>query len=320
VLLGEAAPLAPELGYAAIALGAVLAFCVCWAARGLWQHTAHPFLQWLGDLALHIRIPFHHVTISPFGFAHKLDRQVFNYLTSAMFATERAVVYGMNGMASVFWWTVKSIEHLATGLYHVAAGVGVSSVNTITRTVTKTVAKPILKKLARLEAKAVHIERVIEKDIAKAEAKIKVLASSIAAELPHVGAFGRSIFNLRLRVNKLERKFGALAFAGTVALALAKLGLGFLHCKQVKDAGKKICKLDNGLFNAILSKTDLLVGGFSIVAFVTALLHIEGGLANRLTGFVDELGFAPEDYLVAAEQLLHELESVADIGYEDYLG
>jgi hypothetical protein len=57
------------------------------------------------------------------------------------------------------------------------------------------------------------------------------------------------------------------AGAALVAFSLARLGLGWLRCGNVKKVGKRLCGMNPDLLDALLIGTTLIVGTISLREF-----------------------------------------------------
>jgi hypothetical protein len=177
---------------------------------------------------------------------------------------------------------------------------------------------------AKLRAYARGIDRIVTHDVLP---KIRAAEHAIAVTLP------RDIAGVRHRVGSLAHDFEhpkrawlrrvatsmwALAFFGLLVKFLARR-FPWLFCRKVKSVGNRLCSLDQDLLNSLIADTLLLSGTISVIAFAEELQSVEGEILRLIEGFIDELGVQPEDYLVDAETLVHELATVAEAGYRDYL-
>jgi len=297
----------------------VLAFIVCWALRGLWQHTFHPFLSWLGHLGLSFSVLGHGVSIHPFGFANKLDRAIFNYMTDAMYASERAVVYGINGMVSTFWWLVNETEHGADALLRVTHGLWHAIHHGAVAQTGRTLTKTIVRKLTVVEHKVVTVARGLTKTQARELAHVTALANAIARELPRIKTLEREEKAIAARVRGIEGKLTAVGIVGLLGVALTRMGLGWVRCAGVGRLGRALCNASTrwiddlvGLFADFYILTHIcavipwLEDGFAVIAepMIAELAAVGAGLCDPSYAGGPALS-VPDLHLPAAGYTLH---------------
>ena len=105
-------------------------------------------------------------------------------------------------------------------------------------------------------------------------AHFAALRAAVAHPLPL--PLPRSWPNLLRRVKRLEGLIGAGVAAGALVLALSRLGLGWIRCRNVTKAGKRLCGMDTSLLDELLAGTVAIVGAVSVVEFAKGLQAIEG--------------------------------------------
>src|SRR6185437_6165327 len=92
----------------------------------------------------------------------------------------------------------------------------------------------------------------------KAIRRAAAAAGAIAVTLPGTiqkdvrVPFGKTIKQILRRLRSLEKRIGVTAGAAIVAAALARLGLGWIRCANVKRVGKAVCGFDRNWLNTIL--------------------------------------------------------------------
>ena len=161
-------------------------------------------------------------------------------------------------------------------LVHAAQRIGVHALTqtvTITRTIRRTVVADAFPRIRTVEH---DLGRVIHRDLPRVRAR--------EAEL------GREITNLWKWARSHTLVAGSVAFAGAVALALSRLGLGWIRCPRLAKRGPALCNLDEGLFEAFLAGTTLVLGSISIVELAKACQSITPYVEDGTKFFVRELG------------------------------
>ena len=97
-----------------------------------------------------------------------------------------------------------------------------------------------------------------------------------------------SIRDVLRRLRKLEKGATRAAFAAALAVALGRLGLGWIRCNNVKKAGKSVCGIDMGLLDELLLGTTAIFGAISVVEFAEGLRAIEGEAVSVMGKLVRE--------------------------------
>jgi hypothetical protein len=82
-----------------------------------------------------------------------------------------------------------------------------------------------------------------------------------ARELEHASAATLA------RLRKLEKLLGAGALAGALAIALGRLGVGWVRCSNVSRVGKSVCGMDSQLLESLLADALIVAGTLSLVEF-----------------------------------------------------
>jgi len=160
-------------------------------------------------------------------------------------------------------------------LVHAAQRIGVHALTqtvTITRTIRRTVVADAFPRLRTVER---DLGRVVHRDLPRVRAR--------EAEL------GREITNLWKWTRSHALVAGSVAFAGAVALALSRLGLGWVRCSKVGRAGKTLCGMDDSLLESLLADTLAIVGTVSLIEFIRDAQAVEHVALEALGGFIREL-------------------------------
>ncbi len=102
------------------------------------------------------------------------------------------------------------------------------------------------------------------------------------------GVLERLWHGLKGRFGKLERATVGAGAVGLVAIALAKLGMTWARCSNVRRLGRGVCRMDGSFIEDLLAGTLLVVGGISIVEFSKELQTIMGDAEAGIRGFIRE--------------------------------
>jgi hypothetical protein len=299
VLVGAAAaPIAPAAGWGIATLSTLLAFIVCIGLVQVWKHTLGAALRWLADefdaLEIAVRWIGHIRPLGPIAAAFRtVDANVFHALGWAALKSQHAWNYCANQAAASLRHIAREVEHLSTSLYH-ATGQLV------------TVVLPRWERHAlRLAGHATHVAIVaVRRQIAVRLALVRHELRAVEAHAAHalhraehaldwsagrVGRLDRRLESQAKRLEGLRKHFGAVAFAGLVAAALTKLGLGWLRCSNTKRTAKAVCGMDTDLLDGLLLGATLIVGTISVVEFAEELQAIEHEAIGIIHGFIREV-------------------------------
>lgn len=98
----------------------------------------------------------------------------------------------------------------------------------------------------------------------------------------NLGGLRRDLGRAVGRVRGLERLIYPAAAAGLVATALARLGMSWLGCRNVRKIGRRACGLDPSLLDALIADSLLFFGTFSLVAFAEELQDVTGEVSGAI--------------------------------------
>jgi hypothetical protein len=296
----EAAPVAIGAGEALAALGALAAFLF---ARGMIQ-MVDAVVRVLFGATERVAgfIPFGgRIVRAPI---HKLEQRLTNVLGSAINTLDRYIAHSWHVAAHLIRRLGGQIVDLAETLYMLAA---------ITQfLVPYVVFRRTLAALLHPLRTAQQIERALRRaetttvTIVKTQVVHGVLprVGSIEAELDHVIEI--DIPALRARVKELERRathswewlrkhqrsLAAVAFSGAVAMALRRLGLGWLRCRNVRKVGKAVCGLPASLLDDLLALSfafGVLIDPEDVAKLAVEAVDELEGLLRRMLGETVEL-------------------------------
>ena len=156
-------------------------------------------------------------------------------------------------------------------LVHAAQQIGVHALTqtvTVTRTIRRTVVADAFPRIRSVER---DLGRVIHRDLPRVKAR--------EAEL------GREITNLWKWTRSHALVAGSVAFAGAVALALSRLGLGWVRCSKVGRVGRNVCGMDDGLLESLLADSLLILGTLSLVTFAEEMQDVTGAIVAPIQTF-----------------------------------
>jgi hypothetical protein len=118
--------------------------------------------------------------------------------------------------------------------------------------------------------------------------------------IPRVGRLEREVTDGLARLRDFARRFGPAAALATVAVAVARLGFGWVRCSKVGRVGKRLCGINEGLLDSLLADALLIAGAISIVTLARAALAAEDEIIGYVRRSVREL---------------HDVDPVTEGGY-----
>ena len=165
--------------------------------------------------------------------------------------------------------------------------------NVISQPVAKVAASPVgaaIRVIVRPDR--VAVAKLREWTVAKVKALEAAIAhtGTIALPLPHspVGDLKDLLNRLRRRVARIER--GALPYiaSGVFVATLARFGLGWLRCSNVKTMGRGVCRMDEGALYDLLASTTVITSSISIGALARELSEGMDVATSAVRTFVRE--------------------------------
>lgn len=271
-MLGAVAPLLPAAGEAAIALTLLLA---CLVSLGLlWGYRA-TLKQLFGILAatfdkvgfsvLHVSFyPLRPLATALRWVAGQIDYLLATFVT----ATQGGVVYFWNlltgqltALANLLGSLAETVEHALARTERVVIP---QHITNITRTT-----------IQRIGLSRAAAQRIAARSIATVEHDI----AGVRGDLNALRELG---IRLGRRIAKLERTSLTGVATGAVVLALSKVGMGWLRCRNVNKAGRGVCRMDTGLLDSLLADSLIFFGTFSLVEFARELQGLEADAAKAI--------------------------------------
>jgi hypothetical protein len=101
-------------------------------------------------------------------------------------------------------------------------------------------------------------------------------------------ALERRVDDVTRRIRGARTVIGASVFAGLLVAALAKLGLGWVRCSNVRKLGRRACGMDASQIEGLLLDTIAIVGTVSLIEFIRDAQAIEAVALDALGGFIRE--------------------------------
>lgn len=142
---------------------------------------------------------------------------------------------------------IRAAQHIIDRLLHTAR----VAVHSIEHTVTAGV-------YPRIRAGEAALDRVIEWDIPRLRARERVL--------------GREITNLRKWVRAHTRPIATAAFVAATAVAVRRLGMNWVRCRNWRRIGKAVCGLPTSHIDELLA---VLAGGLALANYRTLVRDMQ---------------------------------------------
>jgi hypothetical protein len=281
--------LIPLMRFSGLVVALGLIFCVDAWVRAMFG-TLTGSIGWIPYIGRVVTSPLHRIEQKVTSYLGGLEAHIDVSMGAFFHNLAIAVDMLASGQAEIAWlsWLMAHALKVAHGVTKV-----LPSITHITK-VTKIVQHEttiIRREVVRAGKVAAHA----------APAILTLRVGAIAAELDH--ALDWTIPRLRARERATEGELGrlwkrvranerrgvvALGLAAIVA-ALAKLGLGWARCSNVKKAGRRLCGMDTGLLDSLLLDTIAIVGTVSLIEFIRDAQAIEAVALDALGGFIREL-------------------------------
>lgn len=283
----------PVVGVGLLDLALVFGFIVCLSMQQAWRKTLGVLLIDLANLldkaSVNVGVRRIHL---------------FGPLTSALRGLEKSVDHAL-GAAAIF------CEHKATALFQLLRTLLVQLVDELRDLARSTehalglaptiTLGQIRKQIAAAEAYAARRLKTVEAQLhgeadrlfGKARHGIDVLTKRLDVTIPkriaraeaRVGALEHEIHGLRGRAGRIEALLGIGAITTLVGTALARMGLRWLRCGNVRKAGESVCKMDSNLLESLLVDAAALTVAFDLVTFAKEVQAITGTVADEIHRF-----------------------------------
>lgn len=157
-------------------------------------------------------------------------------------------------------------------------------------TIVKTGAKGLAAEVDRLAAQVQELAHdVAAVPQAIPQAVPRVIPGAIPALRKRVGTLEGGVGKVWDYIRSHAVNYGTLAFAGAVAVALARMGGTFVRCRNTQLLGRRLCGLDKALLDSLLLGTLAIIGTLSIRDFANAAIDTVEPTIGAIQGLVREL-------------------------------
>jgi hypothetical protein len=297
--VGEAVPAAPAAVGLALAVAGLLAFTAFLVASGmlkLYAETLGAFIRWLAskiDVDLHIP----HFGGHPFrAVSHGLyavDDQIRNAFAAAALRSESAASWCFSTAGNTIVWMARETADLA---HDVWSALQHTTVATIPAAIRRAEAST-LARLRGIDHAVGRIEAMARAELTRLRVGIDRLGHRLESKIgtairgvgSRVGRLERTVKADSKRLARVEAKWRIAAFTGLVTVALARLGLKWLRCGNVRRAGRQLCGMDTDLLESLLGASLLLTSAISLRQLARELEEPTALVTDGLTKLIREL-------------------------------
>lgn len=297
-LVGEfpALVVIPEGMLAALGLIAFLGFLVSTGMLKAYAHTFGYLIRWLAQ-NIDVGIP-----TGLFGQLHPLrsvahalgdvDNIIRNELADLADGYDQIASWAFARVAEIWDWQVKTFGDFAWDV-----------VNSVHHTAAVTIPNALLdaehlaaRRLRGLDRGIDHLQRATESELARLGRGIDNLGAQVGRTIARdwrivkgqVHDLEHGLNLTKARLHRIERLTAAASFAGLVAVALGRLGLKWMRCRNVTKLGKRICGMDPSILEDLLLATTLVFSSVSVVEFAKELEAASGVIIDGLTRVIRE--------------------------------
>jgi hypothetical protein len=256
--------------------------CVAAFVRALFG-TVGGVVGWIPYLNRVVQAPLHSIERKITGALGDAERAVDSRMGAALHQLARMVDWigrEFRAHANLLWMlstmflgtATTSLLHAGLSLLHLriksathAANLAIHRILTLEKQLRHSIATTVYPRLGRLEREITH---TIPREFKGIRARTKTIEGELS--------------NLWDLLRKNEAALAATAFAGAVALALARMDLGWLRCRNTRNVGKALCGVNSSELDGLLG---LLVGGAALLEFrelVKLAQAVEHGVAAGL--------------------------------------
>ncbi len=253
-------------------LGMLFALAFAWSMQSAWRATFGPFLNWLGDLGLSFGTRLGHVAIHPFGFAHTINTNVQKFLSASVAMAEKSFVRLLNIVVEPYLLIVgvtlalgltayEGFEALWHAVTHTAPSV---ARDTLWRPTVRAIQHSLQSIDARIRSLA-HQMQALAAHVAHIAASIP---HAIPQVIPRLGRLEKTAVDYTRLYKWMKRNATKILVGGALATALARIGLGWIRCRNMSRVGKRVCGVNPSWIDEFLAGTLLIVGANSFEEFV----------------------------------------------------
>lgn len=157
----------------------------------------------------------------------------------------------------------------------------------------KAAVAPYAKATAEANARA----KIAERKAAELEQRVAALERRTAAKsaiaVPgfggKTGEWDRWRSGVEKRLGKLGKAAGLGAFLLLLSKALEKIGANWIRCSNVKQYGKRLCGMDQGLLSVLLAESLIIASSLSLRDLTNQVLGVEDQIVAGIRKYVREL-------------------------------
>lgn len=302
-------PVAIELGGVLVL---VLATIVSLGFLYLYRGTLKPLLIAAADLFDSIRIPTGFHTVHLLGPVASWLRWVANEIdygiSQAVLASEKGVVLLWHGLAyqarllgrllgdlaetieAHFKWIALAFPPAALLWLAVRAVRGLPALVRDIHKIEHAAVERVRKAVASLDARADAQWRRLGHGIDRLRVRLDhALAAGLAVVSGRVGALERAGERTSARLRNIDRTLVGVGAVALVGAALARLGLSWLRCRNLRRAGRAVCGMNADLLESFVVDALVLASSISIVELARECQAFTGEADAALRFFVREL-------------------------------
>jgi hypothetical protein len=273
------APAAPAAGEVALSLFLFLAYIVAAGLLWVYRSTLSRILLGLADEIDDASISTRFVTIRPLAplaaALRFVDGKIRAGLGLAATNTER-------GALLLFHLAARQLDRIGDAI----GGLAFDAAQALTHATTVTVPNAIY---AAQRGVTTRIRAVEAAAAAAAVAGTLALHRFEAVVTGRLGGLTRDLSSVKRRLLHAERALAGAGAAVLVGTALARIGLGWLRCRNVRRMGKRACGMDVDLLDSLLAGSLLFVGSLSLVELVREMETMTDETMGAIRALVREL-------------------------------
>lgn len=228
------------------------------------------------------------------GLAKRSAQKITNALGKAEQGLDNYIGWCFHNLAHVARMFLREIEGLAHDLWMVTAVLPGLVTQAVFRHLVRGIRSEIkawlhlLRRVGRIaHVRTVIVERtVIHNVIPRVRAGEAAIEHVIEWDIPRLRARERAITRRLERLWKWSRSHARIAatgaFVAATAVALRRMGLGWLRCRNVKRFGRTVCGMNAPAFDALLAG---LIGGLALADYrdlVRKMQDVEHAVAEEL--------------------------------------
>lgn len=256
---------------------AIIVALFAWQVAKSWDYTFGPLIQGIADKIDAIRSPtvfgrsinFHGAAQS----LRAIDANLRHLIGVAIEHVSTPLLHAFNAVGNAFYYPVRELLRLAQDVRRTLWQLR----HVIIPAMLAAKVASIWRRIGALEHRAAQV--IVHPPVTIVRTSVRVLRpiettivrKAVAIPLPRIGRLERETEGIGSRLKRLAGRVTPAALVAPVVFALSSVGLGWLRCSRVKNAGKQVCGMDSTLLDALIADTLLVVGTVSLVEFAEGL-------------------------------------------------